>query len=143
MRAYKRTQNRITRAKIPVWPYQGPFLFLKSINAPAFVLATPFYLLPHDGTRPSRSNLLFHNRSYPGQAVIGDEAPQVDNGVGEFTLPAGFEYLAQASVQCDGERTIETRESRPVQEIAIQQGMASRGITFTIPGPRCSLWEPK
>ena len=67
-----------------------------------------------DGTRPARSNLLFHNRSYPGQAVIGDEATQIDNDIGEFTLPTGFEYLAQAFVQCDGERTIETRESRPV-----------------------------
>ena len=96
-----------------------------------------------DGTRPARSNLLFHNRSYPDQAVIGDEAPQIDDGIGEFMLPAGFEYLAQASVQCDGDRTIETRESRPVQEIAIQAGMTPRELTFTIPGPPCRLWEPK
>src|SRR5689334_20679514 len=96
-----------------------------------------------DGTRSESSNLDFHNRSYPGQAVIGDEAPQIDDGIGEFTLPAGFEYLARASVQCEGERAIDTPESQPVQEISIKAGGTTRELTFTIPGPPCRLWAPK
>lgn len=68
----------------------------------------------------------------------------MDNGMGEFTLPAGFEYLARASVECDGERTIETRESRPVQEIAVGAVGVPRELTFTIPGPPPrKLWRPK
>jgi hypothetical protein len=95
-----------------------------------------------DGTRPKRSNLSFHNRSYPSQAVIGDEAPQIDDGVGEFALPEGFSYFARASVQCDSGRVIETRESRPVQEIEVGAGATPRRLTFTLPGPPCELWSP-
>jgi len=54
-----------------------------------------------DGTHPEWSNLLFHNNNYPGQAVIGDVAPGVVNGQGQFTLPVGFEYDARAAVNCD------------------------------------------
>jgi hypothetical protein len=31
---------------LPVWPYQAPSLLLRGIDAPAFVVATPFFLLP-------------------------------------------------------------------------------------------------
>jgi hypothetical protein len=31
----------------PVWPYQAPSLLLRAINAPAFAVAQPFFLLPH------------------------------------------------------------------------------------------------
>jgi hypothetical protein len=96
-----------------------------------------------DGTSPQRSNLSFHNRSYPSQAVIGDVAPKVDDGVGEFTLPEGFFYFARASVQCDAGRVIETRESRPVQEIEVGADATPRSLTFTMPGPPCALWTPK
>ncbi|MGA2484189.1 MAG: carboxypeptidase-like regulatory domain-containing protein [Candidatus Acidiferrales bacterium] len=96
-----------------------------------------------DGTRPERSNLLFHNISYPRQAVIGDVAPQVDNGKGEFTLPKGFEYDAQAKVDCDAGKVIESRESRPVQRINVADGFAPAELTFVIPGPPCALWKPQ
>ena len=93
-----------------------------------------------DGTRPKRSNLLFHNPSYPSQAVIGDEAPQVDDGAGDFTLHEGFHYFARASVQRDAGRVIETREPRPVQEIEVGFGAETH---VTIPGPPCELLRPK
>src|SRR5437588_242231 len=35
-----------------------------------------------DGSRPRWSNLLFHNLSFPQQAVISDEAPGIENGKG-------------------------------------------------------------
>src|SRR5260370_9943793 len=42
----------------PVWPDQAPFLVLKSINAPAFVVAAPFFLLPHLQTATARYPVL-------------------------------------------------------------------------------------
>jgi hypothetical protein len=96
-----------------------------------------------DGTRPNWTNLLFHNLSYPDQAVIGDEAPGIQDGHGEFTLPNGFEYYARAKVDCDAGQKIETRESRPVQRIKVADGLTVEDLTFIIPGSACKLWSPK
>lgn len=96
-----------------------------------------------DGSRPSWSNLLFHNLSFPQQAVIGDEAPGVENGRGEFTVPLGFDYYAQAKVDCGGGSRIETRESRPIQHLHAVNGSLPDELTFVIPGPSCPLWTPK
>jgi hypothetical protein len=43
---------------LPVWPYQAPSLLLRGINAPAFVVATPFFLLPHLQTENARYPML-------------------------------------------------------------------------------------
>lgn len=74
--------------------------------------------------------------------MIGDVAPQVDGGKGQFTLPVGFDYDASAAVHCDAGTQIETRESRPVQQIRIADGFTLREITFMIPGVRCEVWTP-
>lgn len=95
------------------------------------------------GTRPGWSNLLFHNLSFPEQAVIGDEAPGVENGKGEITLPAGFDYYAQAKVDCAGSDRIKTRESQPVKKVHIENSNFPEELRFIIPGPPCSLWSPK
>jgi len=96
-----------------------------------------------DGTRPNWSNLLFHNLSFTRQAVIGDEAPGVENGKGEFTLPLGYDYYARAKVDCGGGPRIETRESRPVQRLHVVNGSLPDELTFIIPGSPCPLWSPK
>ena len=96
-----------------------------------------------DGIKPAWSNLLFHNISYPDQAIIGDEAPGIENGHGEFTLPKGFEYYASAKVDCDAGPQIDTRESRPMQRIKIEDEYTPEKLVFTIPGPACKLWSPK
>ncbi|HXN48670.1 MAG TPA: hypothetical protein VN893_18610, partial [Bryobacteraceae bacterium] len=96
-----------------------------------------------DGSRPEHSNLDFHNVSYPSQAVIGDTAPEVEDGRGEIKLPEGFGYEAQATVQCDAGPTIESRESRPVQQIKLAHGVTPQKLVFTIPGPPCKLWVPE
>lgn len=96
-----------------------------------------------DGTRPAWSNLLFHNPTFPNQGVIGDEAPGIEDGRGEFVLPVGFEYYARAKVDCDAGPRIETRESRPVQTLHIKNGHIPSEVKFVIPGPACALWSPK
>jgi len=93
-----------------------------------------------DGTSVERSNLLFHNLNYPDQAVIGDVAPEIDAGRGQFTIPKGFEYYARAVVHCDSGAQIESRESRPVQQIKIGYGSFQQELTFVIPGPPCVFW---
>ena len=94
-----------------------------------------------DGTRPARSNLSFHNPQFPHQAVIGNEAPEVEGGRGSFTLPVGFEYIARAAVRCDAGSRIETRESRPIQHVDIVQQLTPLELTFVIAGDACRLWE--
>ena len=94
-----------------------------------------------DGTRPEWSNLLFHNPRFPNQGVIGNEAPGIKQGRGEFTLPLGYEYYARAKVDCDAGPRTETRESRPIQHL--RDGSVPEEITFIIPGPACELWSPK
>jgi hypothetical protein len=95
-----------------------------------------------DGTVPTSSNLSFHNQNYPYQAVIGDVAPEVKNGEGEFILPLGFEYQAVAAVECDAGETIQKRESPPIQFDAKSESFPNE-IVFTIPGPACRLWSPQ
>jgi hypothetical protein len=99
-------------------------------------------VLFEDGSKPESSSLLLHNPKYPNQAVIGDESLAVVGGFGEFEIPTGFSYIARAAVQCDGGSKIETRESRPVQEINAESDGAIR-LKLTIPGPACHLWRPK
>ena len=94
-----------------------------------------------DGTRPQRSNLEFHNMSYPQQAVIGDLAPQVDQGRGEFTLPLGFDYEAHAIVNCEHEASM--RESFPIQHFRADKNTSPRQMTFAVVGSPCRLWHPK
>jgi hypothetical protein len=94
-----------------------------------------------DGSRPKRSNVLFHNISYPHQAVIGDVAPQVDDGAGEFKVPDGFEYSVQAKVDCDAGQTIQARESTE-RSVKIQGSANPDRLTLSLPGTPCKLWSP-
>ena len=91
-----------------------------------------------DGVRPASSNLLFHNPQFPVQAVIGDVAPEIENGRGSFVVPVGFQYVAQAGVICDVGPVLESRESRPAQHIALARGDHPE-LTFVIPGAACKL----
>jgi hypothetical protein len=93
-----------------------------------------------NGTRPERSNIYFGNVLYPRH---GGTAPHIDNGLGEVTLPKGFEYDAAASVNCDAGNTIESRESKPYQRVTVADGRTPSEMTFVIPGPPCPLWSPK
>jgi hypothetical protein len=114
-------------------------LWLARIETVALTISVEY----EDGTRPAWSTLLFHNPSFPNQAVIGDVAPGVADGAGIVTLPVGFEYDARAKVDCDGRVRIETRESRPIQKLNIRNGHVPAEVKFVIPGPPCTLWFPK
>jgi hypothetical protein len=139
---YPRAEAESNAERVVVRPNSRAIL--KQLRLRSLPLATiEIEVLWSDGTRPKRSNLLFHNLSYPSQAVIGDVAPQVDDGRGDFTLPEGFGYDARATVQCDAGDVIESRESSPVQQIAVGAGTTPRKLTFTIPGPPCKSWRPR
>jgi len=43
----------------PVWPYQASSLLIRIVNAPAFVLAFPFFFLPHMQLENARYPVLF------------------------------------------------------------------------------------
>ncbi|MGA2299641.1 MAG: carboxypeptidase-like regulatory domain-containing protein [Candidatus Acidiferrum sp.] len=92
-----------------------------------------------DGTRPRRSDIFFQNVLY--ERAVGT-LPQIDNGVGEFTLPKGFEYDASSSVDCHKGNVHESRESLPYQRIKVADGSTPAEMTFVIQGPPCVLWDP-
>jgi hypothetical protein len=58
-------------------------------------------------------------------------------------IPVGFGYDARAKVDCDAGTRIETRESRPIQRLKVQDGSTLKELSFIIPGPACKLWSPK
>jgi hypothetical protein len=95
-----------------------------------------------DGTPVERSNLLFSNSAFP-QAVIGDEAPEIKNGEGEFVVPLGYDYYARAGVWCQGAEKIDMRESRPVQHLRIDRRHIPRELTFVMHSEPCELWIPR
>jgi len=93
-----------------------------------------------DGTRPKRSNIYFRNVLYLSS---GASAPQIDDGIGKFILPKGFEYEAFASVDCDLGKIHQSRESLPYQRIKVLDGSTPTEMTFVIQGPPCVLWNPE
>src|SRR5713226_1804701 len=93
-----------------------------------------------DGARPERSNIVVHNTRYFGLLA---NSHQVDNGSGKIALPKGFEYEANASVECDGGKVIEQRESNPDQRIRVADGSTPAVLTFVFPGPPCVLWNSR
>jgi hypothetical protein len=94
-----------------------------------------------DGTPVERSNLLFNNPHFP-QAVIGDGAPEILHGEGEFEVPLGFDYYARAGVWCDGGTKIDMRESRPVQHVRIDSQHIPQELTFIMHSEPCKFWTP-
>src|SRR6266404_1369660 len=53
-----RTMGMAWDTGAPVWPYQASLLLHHAINAPAFVLAAPFFFLPHLETMEMRYPVL-------------------------------------------------------------------------------------
>lgn len=96
-----------------------------------------------DGTPVKWSNLLVHNPSFLKQAVIGNTAPQITDGVGVFSFPEGFTYTVVAKVACLGGQFIETRESRPPQTISVTSRGGPAELAFVVPGPQCKIWRPR
>ena len=94
-----------------------------------------------DGSPVKAGNLLFHNTRF-SQAVIGDTAPPISNGEGEFIVPLGFDYDARATVWCDGGAKIDARESDPVQHLRIDGRHIPQELTFIMRSQPCRLWHP-
>jgi len=135
---YPAAENEAEAAPIRVArssPLRLPALRLRRLE----LVTMRISVLWPDGTRPERSNIFFRNVLYRSS---GGSAPQIDNGIGEFTLPRGFEYEAFASVDCHTGDIHESRESVPYQRIKVKDGSTPTEMTFVIQGPRCVLWDP-
>jgi hypothetical protein len=91
-----------------------------------------------DGARPERSNITFQNIRYL-RAITNSS--QVDNGIGRVLLPEGYTYKISASVECDGGKIIEQRESKAYQQITVTETSAPQSLTFVVPGKPCILWK--
>jgi hypothetical protein len=93
-----------------------------------------------DGARPERSDIFLHNSRYFGALA---NSQQVDYGSGKIALPKGFEYEANASVECDGGKVIEQREANPNAPFRVADGLTPAVLTFVLPGPPCVLWKSR
>jgi hypothetical protein len=93
-----------------------------------------------DGSHPVRSNLLVRNEAFD-QGVIGDNAPQIANGAGVFTLPSHFEYGVRAAVSCDEGSRIGQRET-PYLQLHVGDQPEPTHVVLTLPGTPCKLWQP-
>jgi hypothetical protein len=138
---YQGTDDR-SRADI-VSVQQGGTIELHQIVLRSVPLTSiSVHIVWSDGTPVRQSNLLFHNPIFPHQGVIGDVAPEVLDGEGGMPLATGYSYYARAVTHCDAGTTIDNRESRPIQEIRVEQGSPS-DLTFVIHGPPGEHWHPK
>jgi hypothetical protein len=91
-----------------------------------------------DGTRPETSGIWFANTLYPNSGGI---EPEIKWGIGQYSLPEGFEYNAQASLDCAKESVSERRRLSPIQRIKIEPGNVPKEVVFIIKGPVCSPVE--
>ena len=91
-----------------------------------------------NGASPERSDVCLENVQNINQEWI---CVQVDKGDGELTLPKGTEHEAVAWVQCDVNKSIESRKSMPAQRIKLERDLASPDLTFVVQGAPCTLWE--
>jgi len=99
----------------------------------------PVRVVWENGAPTERSSIVIHNARYYGLLT----SKQVDNGTGAMTLVSGFEYEANASVECDGGKVIEQHESKPYREFTVAGGLTPDHLTFVLQGAPCVLWEPR
>jgi hypothetical protein len=105
------------------------------------LVRVPVTVVWADGRPEPTASILFQNPLFPHEAGIGS-ASVVPEGDGRVPLPAGYDYFAVASVQCDAGTRIESRETARVPLSTKAGTDLSRQIRLTLSGPMCKLWQP-
>ena len=95
-----------------------------------------------DGTPEKNAGLLFRNELFPHQATIGNESVSVAEN-DSVALPEGFEYNANAAVQCDAGKKIEQRESPRVYFTTLPGKTPKEALEFVLTGSPCKVWHPR
>lgn len=102
------------------------------------VVTIPVKVVWENGLPAERSDIVVRNIRYFGLL----HGTQIDNGAGMITLPKGYLYEVNASVQCDAGAIIDQRESKPYQQFTVADDSTPTQLTFVLPGTPCALWKP-
>jgi hypothetical protein len=91
-----------------------------------------------DGARPKRSDIFVQNTRYWG--LLGG-FEEIENGVGKIDLAQGFEYVANAQVECAGRDGPEQRLAVPSQTFMVSDGQTQTKLRLLLTGSPCVLRE--
>jgi hypothetical protein len=91
-----------------------------------------------DGSRPKRSDIFVQNTRYWG--LLGG-FEEIEYGVGKISLAQGFEYVANAQVECVGRNGPEHRLAKPSPMFKVAAGQTPTNLSLVLLGAPCVLWE--
>ena len=89
-----------------------------------------------DGSHPKRSDIFVQNSRY--WSVLGG-FEEIENGVGTIALAQGFEYVANAQLECAGPDGPENRLATPTQKFRIADGEIQTKLRLVLLGSPCVL----
>jgi len=95
-----------------------------------------------NGRAEPEAYLFFRNTLYPKYGAIGRETLNPGSD-GTVSIPVGFEYLANAQVNCDEGQSIGNAYT---PELALSLKSANphpKPLRFVLPGNPCLVWHPK
>ncbi len=93
-----------------------------------------------DRSRPKRSDIFVQNTRYWG--LLGG-FEEIENGVGTIALAQGFEYVANAQVECVGRAGPEQRLATPSQKFKVAEGQTQTKLRLLLLGSPCVLRESR
>jgi hypothetical protein len=86
--------------------------------------------------------LFFRNNLFPKYGSIGNEALHPDAD-GTVSLPAGFDYHANAQVDCDGGQVIDNAYTPELTFSTKPMNIPITPLHFVLPGAPCQVWHSK
>jgi hypothetical protein len=106
------------------------------------VVTVPVFVTWSNGKPEPNAYLFFRNKLFLKQGAIGNETSHPDAN-GKVSLPANFDYLVNAQVECDGGREIVHPYSPEVPLSTRQNGLPTTPIHLVLPGQPCTIWAFK
>ena len=95
-----------------------------------------------NGKREPDAYIFFRNSQYPHFGSIGNEALHADDD-GTISLPIGFDYVANAQVDCDAGAKID-QSYTPELTFSLKTASTSvEPLHFVLPGSPCKVWHPQ
>jgi hypothetical protein len=91
-----------------------------------------------DGSRPKHGDIFVQNTRYWG--LLGG-FEEIEDGLGKISLAQGFEYVANAQVECVGRNGPEQRLAKPSPTFKVAAGQTPINLSLVLLGAPCVLRE--
>ncbi len=95
-----------------------------------------------DGKPEPDAYIFFRNSMYPQFGAIGNEALHADED-GTISLPIGFDYVANAQVDCDGGSKIKHSYTPELTFSLKSASELTQPLHFVLPDNPCTVWHPQ